>query len=129
MVVVINHGGQQRTSCQQVLEADVKRGVGVGREDCPLLAGDVLWPAVLVSHGITDLHIGDSRCQHQDISWLSTRNSQQGGHRIVGRVTRATHVHVDPHAISFGPADDRRHNHQCVPGDKVPYASFSFAVV
>lgn len=56
---------QQLTSCQQVLEADIKCGVCVGCEDCPLLAGDVLWPAVLVSHRITDLCIGDSSCQHQ----------------------------------------------------------------
>lgn len=55
---------QQRTSCQQVLEADVERGIRVGREDCPLLAGDVLWPAVLVSYGITDLRIDDNSCQH-----------------------------------------------------------------
>lgn len=65
MSVVVE--GQQRTSCQQVLEAYVERGVRVGREDCPLLAGDVLWPAVLVSYGITDLSIGKhSSCQHQE---------------------------------------------------------------
>lgn len=62
--MVMSLGGEQRTACQQVLEADVKRGVRVGREYCPLLAGDILWPAVLVSYRITDLCIGDNSCQH-----------------------------------------------------------------
>lgn len=38
-------------------------------------------------------------------------------------------MHVDPHAITPAAADDRRHNHQSVLGDKVPYASFLFGVV
>lgn len=64
MAAVVNIRGQQRTSCQKVLEADIERCVRVGREDCPLLAGDVLWAAVLVPYRITDLCIGDSSCQH-----------------------------------------------------------------
>lgn len=55
---------EQRTACQQVLEADVECGIRMGRENRPLLAGDVLWPAVLVSYGITDLRIDDNTCQH-----------------------------------------------------------------
>lgn len=52
--------GSQRTSCQEVLEADVKRSVGMRREDRPLLAGDVLGLSVLVSYGIADLCSGDA---------------------------------------------------------------------
>lgn len=64
LVVVASVERQQRTSCQQVLEADVERGIRVGCEDCPLLAGNVLWPAVLVSYRITDLCTGANSCQH-----------------------------------------------------------------
>jgi hypothetical protein len=45
----------QRTATKQVLEADVKGGVGVRSEDDSGLARNVLGPAVFVANGITDL--------------------------------------------------------------------------
>lgn len=77
-----------RTSCQQVLEADVECSIRVGREDRPLLAGDVLWPAVLVSYRITDLCVGDDSCQHRFRTGQAVvlPAAQQRG-RCVGRLT------------------------------------------
>lgn len=46
-----NHTG----SGELVLKAHVKSCVGVGSERHSRLAGNVLWPAVFIAHGVLDL--------------------------------------------------------------------------
>lgn len=48
-------GGFLHTSGQNILEAYFERGVGVRREDCPLLARDVLGLPVIVADRVPDL--------------------------------------------------------------------------
>lgn len=44
-----------RTSCEDVLKTDIKRGVGMGSECISVFAIDVLWPAIVVAHSVADL--------------------------------------------------------------------------
>lgn len=88
---------------QVVLEADVKGGVCVRREDGALLAGNVLGAAVLVADGIFDLGT---------LEWRGARPR-----------SASTYMHVHNHAVALVAADRRRHHHQRVLGDKVAYAS------
>lgn len=98
---------------EYVLEADIERGVGVGREGHSCLAHDILRLSVLVPNSIFNLH---------------SRERISAG-AMNPRGVRNTNVHVDHLSITSLPTNSRRHHHQGVFGNKVPDTSFVFRAV
>lgn len=111
------------TSCQEVFEADIKCSVCVRGEDCPLLAHHILRLSVLAAVRVPNLLPFPKPVSK---SVPLTRHEPESHSNAA---PNSTHVHVDTHAISPASTDSRRHNDQCVLGDKVPYASLAPSVV
>jgi len=110
--------GRRKHTCQDVLEADVEGSVGVRREDCPGLAGYVLWLSVLVANSIPNL----IACQQPILR--SKKKSQDshltGSDMLKGR--EGTYDNVQGLPVASVAAHNGRHNHERVLCHKVPYA-------
>jgi hypothetical protein len=111
-------GGSRTSAGEDVVKANIERGIVMRRKCLSRLANNVLRSAVFVAQRIFNLHIHQTKDSQSQIKPEESRRRRGTKSKCAEDIT---YVHIEHLAITLLPAHNGSNHHQLIGSDPVPY--------